>query len=201
MKKEELAKLMGLETKQEQAALAEMDTTPERIAERQEHISQLLNGEAKPMRLSELQEWTAKNITPAPDKLGEQLKASVAQMNQAGEQALISVGVALMDKCPVCHEPTVFENRNRLANCGHVRRSHGKLVPRDEQKAPAIAQQPGFLTPEQAERLTQLINSQETRRAEYDAAQDHVEFLAGRLDAARQELYDYLLELQGKKTG
>ena len=135
-----------------QKDMAELGLDEQSLAERQEHISQLLNGS---------------------DKLGEQLKASVALMD----------GMRPPDAFPV-----TLKMRKKRSDAG-----------KPKQKAPAIAQQPGFLSAEQASRLTDLINSQESRRAEYDAAQDHVEFLAGRLDAARQELYDYLLQLQGKK--
>lgn len=146
-------------TKAEEAAMEELHTTPEKLAERQEHISQLLNG-----------------------SIHEQLKASVAIESKKLDNLIPSAwgGLAGGTKPP----------RKKRSDAG-----------KPKQKAPAIAQQPGFLSAEQASRLTDLINSQETRRAEYDAAQDHVEFLAGRLDAARQELCDYLLELQGKKTG
>lgn len=118
----------------------------------------------------------------------EQLKASVALMDKPQSKL---VGRTIEE----------IEHLNRISQGIEPAKPPRKKrsdAGKPKQKASAIAQQPGFLSAEQASRLTDLINSQETRRAEYDAAQDHVEFLAGRLDAARHELYDYLLELQGK---
>ena len=76
-----------------------------------------------------------------------------------------------------------------------VRRDKG--IPKGPKTAPAI----GVLSAMQASRLNDLIQTQECCRVELESAEASVEFRQGRLDAARQELYDYLLELQGKKTG
>ena len=144
-------------TKTEQAALDELNMTPEALAAKQEHISQLLNGS---------------------DKLGEQLKASIA---------LVDPNFGAGNTPEITHsKPT---RRPRKDKGTH------------RVKPTAIAQQPGFLTPEQASRLTDLINSQESRRIELESAEAHKALCLGQLDAARQELYYYLLELQGKKTG
>ena len=35
-------------------------------------------------------------------------------------------------ECEVCHTEIQYKGRNRLSNCGHMRRSNGTWVPRDK---------------------------------------------------------------------
>ena len=177
-------------TKAERAALAEMDTTPERIAERQEHISQLLNGSDKhPAWVAEAKAKTIALDTPEQEEfrkstLGEQLKASVALMSGETINAVPQFPKYVETTGQIASETT---QRKRRKDAG---------IPR--QKAPAIAQQPGFLSALQVLRLRDLIDTRETRRIELETAKDHLANREGALDAADNELDDFLNELQGK---
>lgn len=112
-----------------------------------------------------------KQLLYGPHKLGAELMTGIAQQTETQTA-----------RDTITQKPA----RKRRSDAGKPK------------KAPAIAQQPGFLLPEQAARLTDLINTQETRRVELECAEAHVGHCQGRLDAVRQELYDYLAELQGE---
>ena len=146
-------------TPQAQKDMTELGLDEQALAERQEHISQLLNG-----------------------SVHEQLKASVALENEKLNNLIPSAwgGLAGGTKPP----------RKKRSDAG-----------KPKQKAPAIARQPGFLSAGQVLRLRDLIDTRETRRIEVEAAKDHLANREGALDAADNELDDFLNELQDKKTG
>ena len=75
-----------------------------------------------PTEAAELQKL---GLTPDDLKAKQQALASVT----APQTANNAVRLTNLGKCPKCGADSVFHDRNRIANCGHVRRSHGKLVP------------------------------------------------------------------------
>lgn len=86
----------------EQRELQELGMTPEQLKAKQQELASV----------------TAPQASDPPRRLyadGEFVGRS--------NDHITSLGI-----CPECKHDTQFLNRNRLANCGHVRRSHGKLV-------------------------------------------------------------------------
>lgn len=64
--------------------------------------------------------------------------------------------------CPECHMPLITIGRNRLSNCGHMRKSGGKFVPSSWAKPKPKVEQPasgGGITMEQREQISARIAS------------------------------------------
>lgn len=97
-----------------------------------------------------------------------------------GDKTLVQQG------CSVCGKLIVRTGRNRLSDCGHMRMSGGKWVPKDTRPVKPEPAKAGVLTMHQAERIGQLAERiwktsrlcEEADRNRMQAERDFTEYLA-----------------------
>jgi hypothetical protein len=110
------------------------------------------------------EEAAAIDLAAANERVNKALHADQAESsNPHGFAADVALGT-----CPECHKPAMFRGRNRLSNCGHARRSHGKLVPVYEKPAQVSAQTIEQGVANTIKRLADVVQTATMRSQEAD---------------------------------